>query len=138
MKLNDLHFKITDLQLRIDDLMKSTLDPKDALAAIRKELSHVLEETDTAQKEPLPQDEYLQSSHLAVEAERQTYLKLFDFMPVGCLITDLRGTIKEANIAASDLLRSKIIGVPLAAFLEEDHLDELETNLGCLLSLIHI
>jgi len=132
MKLNDLHSKITDLQLRIDDLGKSTLDPKDALAAAMKELSNALEEMDIAQKEQCQQDKNLQSSHLAVEAERQHYLKLFNFMPDGCLITDLKGTIKEANIAASDLLRSKITGVPLAILLEEDHLDDLETNLDCL------
>ncbi|VVB68771.1 Methanogenesis regulatory histidine kinase FilI [uncultured archaeon] len=129
MKSSDLHSKITDLKLRIDDLMKNTMDPKDALAAAMKELSNALEEIDIAQKEPLPQDKNLQSSHLAVEAERQRYLKLFNLMPCGCIITDLKGTIKEANNAASNLLRSKIIGVSLATLLEEGNLDDLKTNL---------
>ncbi len=132
MKSGDFHSKITDLQLRIDDLMKSTMNPKDALAVAMMELSNALEEIDIAQKEPLPQDKNLQSSHLTVETERQSYLNLFNSMPEGCIITDLKGTIKGANNAASDLLRSKITGVPLATLLEKDDLDELETNLDCL------
>jgi PAS domain S-box-containing protein len=132
MKLSDFQSKITDLQLRIDDLGKSTLDPKDALAAAIKELSNALDEMDIAQKEQCQQDENQQLSHLAVLAECQHYLRLFNFAPDGCVVTDLKGMIKEANIAASNLLQSKLIGLPLAAFWGEEYLDDLETNLDCL------
>jgi len=130
MKLNDLYSKITDLKLRIDDLGKSTLVPKDALVDAIKELSNALDEMDIAQKEQCQQDENRQALHFAVLAEPQHYLRLFNFAPDGCLVTDLNGSIKEANIAASDLLQSKLIGVPLATFLEGDDIDDLETNLN--------
>jgi PAS domain S-box-containing protein len=53
------------------------------------------------------------------EEERHRYRDLFDFAPDAYLVTDLQGTIQEANHAAAELLhveRRELAGKPLAAF----------------------
>ncbi|HWQ18335.1 MAG TPA: PAS domain S-box protein [Methanotrichaceae archaeon] len=121
--LSQLHARITDLQLKIDDLRKSSLDPKDALMEALKELHAALEDLDVAHEELCQQDESLQSAYLTIESERQRYLELFNSAPDGYLVTDLTGVIREANLAASDLLRSGLIGMPISAFFDEENID---------------
>jgi PAS domain S-box-containing protein len=58
-----------------------------------------------------------QSHHLASERER--YAELFAFAPDAYLVTDGKGTIREANVAATDLLyrtAGNLTGKPLATF----------------------
>lgn len=121
--LSQLHARITDLQLTIDDLRKSSLDPKDALMEALKELHAALEDLDVAHEELCQQDESLQSAYLTIESERQRYLELFNSAPDGYLVTDPVGVVREANLAASDLLRSGLIGMPISAFFDEGDLD---------------
>ena len=54
----------------------------------------------------LPYKELL-ASRDAIDRERQKYFELFELAPDACLLTDSRGIIREANVAASRLL-----GVP--------------------------
>ncbi len=51
-------------------------------------------------------------------ADRQRYAELFDFSPEACLVTDLNGTILEANQAADALLAGAgaLRGAALDAF----------------------
>jgi PAS domain S-box-containing protein len=67
-------------------------------------LGVTMEELRVAEEELRKQSDELQQSRLAVEAERQRYRDLFDFVPDGYLVTDLLGVIKEANRAAGELL----------------------------------
>jgi PAS domain S-box-containing protein len=49
----------------------------------------------------------LLASRDAIDSERQKYFELFEFAPDACFLTDSHGIIREANMAASQLL-----GVP--------------------------
>src|ERR1700682_1667854 len=49
----------------------------------------------------------LLASRDAIDSERQKYFELFEFAPDACFLTDSHGIIREANVAASQLL-----GVP--------------------------
>ena len=132
MKLNDLHSRIAELQLRIDDLAQSSLDPKDALTVAMEELSTALEELDVAQEELCQQDENLQTAYLKIESEHRRYQELFDLAPDGYLVTDLKGIIREANIAATELLKFRLLGRNISEFLGYGDIDEFKANLSCL------
>jgi PAS domain S-box-containing protein len=59
----------------------------------------------------------------ALEDERQRYVDLFEFAPDGYLLTEMTGTIQEANRAAAALLDQAppdLIGQPLSAYLSAD------------------
>ena len=53
------------------------------------------------------QDSELLASRDAIDRERQKYFELFEFAPDACFLTDSHGVIREANVAAGQLL-----GVP--------------------------
>ena len=53
------------------------------------------------------QNKELLASRDAIDRERQKYFELFEFAPDACFLTDSHGIIREANVAASQLL-----GVP--------------------------
>jgi len=92
-----------------------------------QELSTALEELHVAAEEMRHQNEELASSHEVIEAERQRYQDLFEFAPDGYLVTDLEGTIREANRAAATLLGVRqdfLAGKPLLVFVAaEAHQD---------------
>jgi PAS domain S-box-containing protein len=50
------------------------------------------------------QNQQLRSSREALERERQKYFELFELAPDAYFITDTHGVIREANVAASQLL----------------------------------
>ncbi len=64
----------------------------------------------------------LLASRDAIDRERQKYLELFQFAPDACFLTDSRGIIREANVAASQLLGLSdrfLTGKMLPGFFEE-------------------
>ncbi len=69
--------------------------------------------------------EELETARVAVEKERQRYQELFDFAPDGYLVTDMYGTILEANHAATillNILERFLIRKPLVSFIgQSDH-----------------
>ncbi len=130
MKLSDLHSRIADLQSRIDMLRRNNLDPRDALNAAMEELSTALEELDIAQEEFCHQDECLQFAYQSIEAEHRRYLELFNLAPDGYLVTDLKGIIQEANVAAVELLGPRVLGRQFADFLGFEHLDAFKATLS--------
>ncbi|MEA5605942.1 ATP-binding protein [Nostoc sp. UHCC 0252] len=83
-----------------------------------EELQIALEELQIASEE-------LQATRMAVENERQRYQELFDFAPDGYLVTDIYGTILEANQASTILLNISqrfLIRKPLVSFIgQSDH-----------------
>lgn len=89
------------------------------MARTLEELRGALEELQVAEEELRAQNEELLQAHEALEQERRRYLELFEFAPDGYLVTDLRGTILEANRAASQLLNLRaelLLGKPLISF----------------------
>ena len=64
----------------------------------------------------------LLASRDAIDRERQKYFELFEFAPDACFLTDSRGIIREANVAASQLLGVPVrflAGKMLPGFFEE-------------------
>ena len=64
----------------------------------------------------------LVASRDALESERQKYFELFQLAPDAYFVTDNRGIIRDANVAASQLLgvaSEFLVGKPLIPFLDE-------------------
>ena len=63
-------------------------------------------------------DEELRATRDLLEQERRRYVELFDLAPVGYLITDASGVVREVNRMASEILTreaSSLLGKPLEA-----------------------
>ncbi len=71
------------------------------------ELQTVQEELSAAEEELRMQNEHLQTAFEEVDAERKRYRELFEFSQDGCIVSDIKGVIVEANSAAG-----RMLGVP--------------------------
>ena len=83
---------------------------------------HSLEELRATEEELRRQNETLKTAQAQAEAERRRYERLFDFAPGAYLETDAAGIIREANCAASRLLkldRASLLQAPLAVFVAQ-------------------
>jgi PAS domain S-box-containing protein len=69
-----------------------------------EDLRSTLEELREAEEELQRRNEDLGAIQVQLDAERRRYRELFDLAPDAYLVTDLRGTIEEANPPASQLL----------------------------------
>ena len=88
----------------------------------REDLISAFEELRLADEELRAQSEALAASSDELDRERRKLRELFDFAPDAYLITDLYGTIREANVAAGRLLGLEprfLIGKLLPSFFEE-------------------
>lgn len=109
MNVDILAQQIKAIHWRLAELYKGTstgleLQPDLLLPVAFKELGTASEELQVAAEELFQHREALESTRAQVEAERQRYRDLFEFMPNAYLITDLQGKIQEANRAAATLL----------------------------------
>lgn len=87
------------------------------------DLRSALEELQVAEEELRQQNEELITTRQALENERQRYLNLFEFAPDGYIVTDIYGTVQEANRSAARLLniaQHHLIGKPLVSFVPEE------------------
>ncbi|HEU4457196.1 MAG TPA: ATP-binding protein [Longimicrobium sp.] len=88
-----------------------------------EELLTAMEELRVTEEELRLQTEAVAAGQARVEEEHHRYLALFHFAPDPYLVTDLEGTIREANRAAGTLLgvrESRLRGKPLAVFVDPD------------------
>ena len=95
----------------------------DLLAQALESLQTSFEEFCVAEEEMRVQNEEIITVNQNLHAEHQRYLELFDFAPDGYLVTDLDGTIQEANLAAALLLnvrREFLAGKPMLIFINEE------------------
>ena len=122
---------LADLRQRIDTLPEHKR--QELLVEAAEELSVALEELQVTSEELRQQNEELAVAHHHTETERQRYLELFDFAPEGYVVTDLDGTIREANRAASSMLsisQDFLPGKPLIVFVREEDLKAFRTQLA--------
>lgn len=139
--MNLLSQQIQTMNVRILDLYKNAqaTSKPDFVPIALKELGLASEELEVAIEEINRQNEALARAHQDIQAERLRYQNLFEFAPDSYLITDIKGTIQEVNLAAAALLRrqsQQLTGKPFAILvaLEDRHLlrnaltDVLETN----------
>lgn len=92
------------------------------LAQALKELGVISEELQVAVDELMVQNEELAATRIKIEAERQRYENLFDFTPDAQLVTDVGGTIREANRAACNFFNMPqrfLLSKPLIVFVVE-------------------
>jgi PAS domain S-box-containing protein len=78
-----------------------------------------LDELEMARAELARHNDELVASRKTLEFERGRYEELFNFAPDGYVVTNLKGRIEDANVAACRLLtrdRQSLIGVPFAQF----------------------
>jgi PAS domain S-box-containing protein len=88
----------------------------------REDLIAAVEEVRLADEELRSRSEALAASSDALDRERGRFRELFDFAPDAYVITDLYGTIHEANYAAGRLLgvqAKHLVGKLLPSFFEE-------------------
>jgi PAS domain S-box-containing protein len=100
----------------------SSLSPT-LLPSALKELGIASERLEVAAQMLCQQNRKLLLADQTVEAERQRYQTLWEFIPDACLLTDAAGMIQEANSAAAKLLKlphSLLIGRSLTAFVTHE------------------
>jgi len=88
----------------------------------REDLLATIEELRLAEEELRLQSEALAASRDALNEERTRFREMFDFAPDAYLITDLYGTIRDANVAASRMLgveSRSLVGKALPSFFEQ-------------------
>jgi PAS domain S-box-containing protein len=86
------------------------------------ELLTLIEELRVADEELRAQNEELIGSRQLIDRERARYRELFDFAPDAYVVTDVNGTIREANVAAGRLLSVDpkfLVGKPIQTFFEQ-------------------
>ncbi|MEW6491180.1 MAG: PAS domain S-box protein [Cyanobacteriota bacterium] len=97
--------KVQLLHGRLAELYRdaiATVQPKvDLLPAAFKELGMASETLEAATEKLYQQTQELAAARVRLEAERQRYQDLFEFMPNAYLVSDAQGKIQEANRAAA-------------------------------------
>ncbi len=127
MNINLLSQQVETMYGRLSALYQSanaTLVPSPELLPVAlMELGVASEELHVAMEELARQNEALLAARNCTEAERQRYQDLFEFAPDAYLVTDLGGTIWEANQAAVTLLLRQprfLVGKPLTSLVTID------------------
>ncbi len=125
MSMDEFDRRIETAERRIAQLyLRAT--PGDGLSAgmlgeAFDELRTSVEELQVAQEEMRVQNEELAIAQGLIEHERKRYENLFQFAPIGYVVTDRTGIIREANHAAGGLLRIRpdfLTGKPFANFVD--------------------
>lgn len=98
-QIEAIHWRIAELYQDTNSEVQS--QSKLLLPIAFKELGTASEELQVAAEELFQQTEALATIQSQVEAERQRYRDLFDFMPNAYIVTDVEGKIQEANQAAA-------------------------------------
>ncbi len=119
MKVDGFNQQIDKLCSQIQGLLKCY---GTNLNSHQEMITEAFEELNTAMEELLTASEELKVTRAAVEKERQRYQDLFEFAPDGYLVTDINGTIQEANYVAATLLgvqQKYLVGKPLILFIAQ-------------------
>ena len=85
-----------------------------------EESKSLVHELEVHQVELEMQNEELREAQHRLEEVRDQYTDLFDFAPIGYLVLNEKGIIKNSNLTACDLIgieRSYIIGKPFSAYI---------------------
>ncbi len=113
MQLSSAQTRLRKLQGQAPSGMPEKLAAE--LEALRGQLGAL----EVAYEELEQQKEELEATREELERQRHRYLRLFDEAPFGYLVTDLRGGIEEANLAAAALLGadpSLLVGKPFGLY----------------------
>lgn len=125
---NELRQARQDLELRVQE---RTL----ALTQSNEELRTALEELATLEEELRHQNDELLEAGQVLELERQHFQTLFEFAPVGYLVTDPAGIITEVNQTFVELINTQkkpLISKPLVTLIAGDKRQDFRNNLNIL------
>ncbi|HEX6966637.1 MAG TPA: ATP-binding protein [Gemmatimonadaceae bacterium] len=110
--------RMATLQHRAD----TSPDARDEmLAELLQELQTSMEELNVTVEELRQQNEALADAQHAIALEEERYRDLFEFAPVGYLVTTADGTIRAANRAAAQFFNAPVKhlrGKPLVSFMD--------------------
>jgi len=98
---------------------KSLVQQQELLVTACEELYDALESLEVAGEALRQKHNNFTTFHELVELERQHFQNLFEYAPDAYLVTDMAGTIRQANCAAVKLLNTKqhfLLGKPLVVF----------------------
>jgi two-component system CheB/CheR fusion protein len=101
------------------------------------EAARLVHELDVYRVELEMQNEELRHARLEAEQLAHRYATLFDFAPVGYLVLDALGVVREANLHAARMLgvaRGDLVGQRLAPFVAAAHRDAFEQLLARVLA----
>ncbi|MBD6614441.1 response regulator [Komarekiella sp. 'clone 1'] len=126
MNIDDLSQQIEELRSRVVALLQRTTQEFTFTTSSQQDLiTEAFEELHIALEELKVAEEQLKATRAVAKEERHRYQELFDFAPDGYLVTDIYGTILEANRAASVLLNVSqrfLIRKPLLSYIaQSDH-----------------
>ena len=100
----------------VRELMVKRLDADSLDAAAKRDMQTALDAFDLMWEE-------LQGQAALLVRENKRYAEFFEFAPDAYLITDIGGTVREANQAALELLKSArndVVGRPLSEYVGEE------------------
>lgn len=106
--------------------------PLTLLPSALKELGVASERLEVAAQMLQQQNKKLLLADQTVQAERQRYQALLEFIPDACLLTDAAGVVQEANSAAADMLKlphSLLIGQSITTFVTPETQQQFEAQL---------
>ena len=128
--------KLKTFQDSLDDLYRgasaSVEFPSDLLPIAFKELGTASEEMQVAVEQLVMQAEEIAATRSQLEADRQRYQELFEFLPSAYLVTDVHGSIREVNQVAATLLNVQqrfLVGKPLEIFFSKQERQAFPTKL---------
>ncbi|HWQ19018.1 MAG TPA: response regulator, partial [Methanotrichaceae archaeon] len=127
-----LSSRIAELYKNIDMLKHNGSDPQVLKGALDK-IQASLKELSALEEGIFQENKELALARESTEAERLHYKDLFDLAPHVYLVTDAKGIIKEANHAATDLLKADIgslTGRSLQSFISSNHLGTFTSHLS--------
>lgn len=117
-QIQEIHWRIGELYR---DAHTSVQQKEDSiLPSAFKELGTASEELQVAAEQLSEQNQTLVAMRSQMEAERQRYQDLFEFLPDACLVTNGEGKVQEANRAATALFnieQSNLLGKLLINFI---------------------
>jgi len=105
-------------ELRLDD-PGSAAAAAAAASFAAEDIASVIQELQVHQIELETQNEALVQTQAELDAQREKYFARFDMAPVGYLVLDDKGIVRDANLTAVHLLgveRGILVGQPLSAF----------------------
>jgi len=104
-QVEDIHGRLSELYRGANTSVQEEANL--LLPVAFKELGTASEALQIATKQLFQQTEELAATRAQVEAQRQRYQDLFEFMPIAYLVTDALGKIQEANLAAATLFNTE-------------------------------
>ncbi|MEH1944353.1 MAG: EAL domain-containing protein [Nostoc sp.] len=136
MNVDGFSQQIEKLRSQVQELLQCNVTKPNSQEIVIE----AFEELNIAMEELLIASEELKITRAVVERERQRYQDLFEFAPDGYLVTNITGSIQEANRAAATLLgvhQKYLVGKPLILFIAQQHRQSFRSHMNSLQQIVN-